>query len=417
MIIKFQNIFKAWNSNDWCLAYILFFSIIYMPLVPIGFAFWILTFWKYFEKKEYKISTGIEIYFLSYYLLLAIGLLWTSDLDTGLFKMENKLTFLLFPILFYFSRFTLSKTKILNILLFSLCFSLILHEVIAIFRSIYHIENNHWGYFKDSLFTLFMHRGYYALYLVIGSLICHSKIYDKKNKAMYIILFIFLSVGVIQTYSKAGVLSLLIFNLILLLFTVGRKKIWKTGLFISFGFISLFIILMSFDSNLINRFKQIPISTSQIKLENNNSSESNQARILMWSASIKSMKKGSILGYGTGDDIAILKEQNESNFNRKMADKEMNSHNQFFTTALQLGIPGLIILLAAFLSSWIKFFREKDILALLISFCFFSNFLIESMLERQAGVVLFCVLTLCLSLNKNHLLIKKNNNTDPMRAS
>ena len=234
---------------------------------------------------------------------------------------------------------------------------------------------------------------------------------------MYIILFIFLSVGVIQTYSKAGVLSLLIFNLILLLFTVGRKKIWKTGLFISFGFISLFIILMSFDSNLINRFKQIPISTSQIKLENNNSSESNQARILMWSASIKSMKKGSILGYGTGDDIAILKEQNESNFNRKMADKEMNSHNQFFTTALQLGIPGLIILLAAFLSSWIKFFREKDILALLISFCFFSNFLIESMLERQAGVVLFCVLTLCLSLNKNHLLIKKNNNTDPMRAS
>jgi len=354
---------------------------------------------------------------LSYYLLLAIGLLWTSDLDTGLFKMENKLTFLLFPILFYFSRFTLSKTKILNILLFSLFFSLILYEVIAIFRSIYHIENNHWGYFKDSLFTLFMHRGYYALYLVIGSLICHSKIYDKKNKAMYIILFIFLSVGVIQTYSKAGVLSLLIFNLILLLFTVGRKKIWKTGLFISFGFISLFIILMSFDSNLINRFKQIPISTSQIKLENNNSSESNQARILMWSASIKSMKKGSILGYGTGDDIAILKEQNESNFNRKMADKEMNSHNQFFTTALQLGIPGLIILLAAFLSSWIKFFREKDILALLISFCFFSNFLIESMLERQAGVVLFCVLTLCLSLNKNHLLIKKNNNTDPMRAS
>ena len=95
----------------------------------------------------------------------------------------------------------------------------------------------------------------------------------------------------------------------------------------------------------------------------------------------------------------------------------MNSHNQFFTTALQLGIPGLIILLAAFLSSWIKFFREKDILALLISFCFFSNFLIESMLERQAGVVLFCVLTLCLSLNKNHLLIKKNNNTDSMRAS
>ena len=311
-MVKLQNIFKAWNSNDWCLAYILFFSITYMPIVPIGFVLWVLTFWKHLEKKDYKIWSGIEIYFISYYLLLAIGLLWTAQLDAGFFKMENKLVFLLFPILFYFSKLTLSRTQIFNILLFSLSFSLILYELIAIFKSIYHLENNHWGYFKDSLFTLFMHRGYYALYLVIGSLICHSKIYEQKNKAIYPMLFILFSIGVLQTYSKAGVLSLVSFNLILLIYTVAKKKIWKAGVFIIIGFMSLFMLLISVDSSLKNRFKQIPISLSHVQLKNNKSSESNQARILMWSASLKSIKKGSILGYGTGDDIAILKQQNKS---------------------------------------------------------------------------------------------------------
>lgn len=415
-MVKLQNIFKAWNSNDWCLAYILFFSITYMPLVPIGFVLWILTFWKHLENKDYKIWSGIEIYFISYYLLLAIGLLWTAELDAGLFKMESKLTFLLFPILFYFSKLTLSRTKIFNILLFSLSFSLILYELIAIFKSIYHLENNHWGYFKDSLFTLFMHRGYYALYLVIGSLICHSKIYEQKNKAIYPILFILFSIGVLQTYSKAGILSLVSFNLILLLYAVAKKKIGKAGVLLLISFIGLFILLTSMDSSLKNRFKQIPISLSHVQLKNNKSSESNQARILMWSASLKSIKKGSILGYGTGDDIAILKQQNKSDLNLKMVEREMNSHNQFFTTVLQLGIPGLLALLAIFMSSWVKFFREKDLLPLLISFCFFSNFLVESMLERQSGIILFCVLTICLSLNKSHLLNKKII-TEPMRSS
>ena len=415
-MVKLQNIFKAWNSNDWYLAYILFFSITYMPLVPIGFVLWILTFWKHIEKKDYKIWAGIEIYFIAYYLLLAIGLLWTAQLDAGFFKMESKLTFLLFPILFYFSKLTLSRTQIFNILLFSLSFSLIFYELIAVFKSIYYPENNHWGYFKDSLFTLFMHRGYYALYLVIGSLICHSKIYEQKNKAIYLMLFVLFSIGVLQTYSKAGVLSLVSFNLILLLYAVAKKKIGKAGVLLLISFMSLFILLISMDSSLKNRFKQIPISLSHVQLKNNKSSESNQARILMWSASLKSIKKGSILGYGTGDDITILKQQNKSDLNLKMVEREMNSHNQFFTTGLQLGIPGLLAILAIFMSSWVKFFREKDLLALLISFCFFSNFLVESMLERQSGIILFCVLTICLSLNKNHLLNSKNT-TEPMRSS
>lgn len=391
---------KGWNPNDWCLAYILFFSILYEPLVPLGFFAWLIVLWRNIERKSYPFWSGTEFWFVLYYIGLGVGLLWTQDIDNGLFKLENKLSFLVFPLLFYFSRFSISKKSVLNILLLSICLSLVMYECIAVFKSIYHPEDNQWGYFKDSLFSLFMHRGYYAFYLVIGSLICHEHLQKNTNRLRYGLLFVFLVIGVIQTYSKAGTLSLVAFNMFLFLNYVIRKKKWKIAVSVGAGIIAFIFIFNTTDSTLKNRFKKIPTSTDQIQLKNNNSAESNQARILMWSASLKSIQKGQFHGYGTGDDITILKEQNQADHNLKMAEEGMNSHNQFLTSTLQIGIPGLFILFMFFWSACRKAFKDKDLLTILISLCFFSNFLIESFLERQAGVVLFCVLTLCLTLKR-----------------
>ena len=392
---------KGWNPNDWCLTYILFFSIIFMPLVPLGFFAWLIVLWRNTERKSYSFWSGTEFWFVLYYMALGIGLLWTQDIDAGLFKLENKLSFLIFPLLFYFSRLSISKETILNILLFSICFSLTMYQIIAISKSIYNPEDNHWGYFKDSLFSLFMHRGYYAFYLVIGSLICQTKIQRNENKLGNGILFIFLLIGTIQTHSKAGVICLLGFNTFLFLYHVISKKLWKTGAVVGMGIIALLFFFSKIDSTLKGRFQKIPISKENIQLTKNNSSESNQTRLIMWSASLKSIYKGTFWGYGTGDDIKILKEQNEMDKNLKMVEEEMNSHNQFLTTTLQIGIPGLFILLSIFIKTCRNYFLDKNLLSVLISLCFFCNFLIESFLERQAGIILFCLLTLSLSKELN----------------
>jgi O-antigen ligase len=324
-------------------------------------------------------------------------MVWTQDVEAGFFKLENKLSFLLFPLLFYFSKFSLSRSSILNILLFSAGLSLLIYEFIAIFKSIYYPENNNWGYFKDVLFSPFMHRGYYAFYLVIGSLICHYKIYQNVKKTNLRVLFLFLSCGVFQTLSKAGILTWLIFNLILLLHFIIKRGSWKLMLTLGMGIVISVFVFLNIDSSVKNRFNKVPLSLAGIELKNNNSEESNQARILMWNASILSLSKGHFFGFGTGDDISILKAQNIRDHNKVVAIKELNAHNQFFTTALQIGLPGLLILLAIFIKTWRNFFRDKHLLSLLISLCFFCNFFIESFLERQAGIILFCLLTITLS--------------------
>ena len=91
------------------------------------------------------------------------------------------------------------------------------------------------------------------------------------------------------------------------------------------------------------------------------------------------------------------KMQNAIDDNQNIATLRLNSHNQFFTTTLQVGVFGLFILIGIFFKSWWAFFRGKQLISLLISFCFFCNFLVESFLERQAGIVLFCVLLISLS--------------------
>ena len=406
-----NRFFKSLNSNDWCLTFILVFSILYPPIVPIGFMAWITTIFWCKKQKSYSFWTSMEFLFVGYYLLLIIGMAWTQNLEAGFFKLENKLSFLLFPLLFYFSKFTLNRSAILNILLISTVLSLIIYEFIAIFKSIYYPENNNWGYFKDMLFSLFMHRGYYAFYLVLGSLICHSEIYKSSKKINYTILFTFLSCGVFQTLSKAGILTWLVFNLAFMIHFITKNKNWKPTLIIGIGLMAGLFIFYKFDSSVKNRFEKIPISLKKIQLTNNNSEESNQARILMWNASILSLSKSPILGFGTGDDVSTLKAQNLRNNNKSVAMQELNSHNQFLTTTLQIGIPGLFILLGIFIKTCRNFFHDKHPLTILISLCFFCNFLIESFLERQAGIILFCLLTISLhtEFNKNELESKVEN--------
>ena len=392
-----RDFYKSLNGNDRCLIFILVFSILYPPIVPLGFLAWVISIFRYKTEKTYSFWMSMECLFVCYYLLLLIGMVWTQDVEAGFFKLENKLSFLLFPLLFYFSKFSLSRSSILNILLFSAGLSLLIYEFIAIFKSIYYPENNNWGYFKDVLFSPFMHRGYYAFYLVIGSLICHYKIYQNVKKTNLIVLFLFLSCGVFQTLSKAGILTWLIFNLILLLHFIIKRGSWKLMLTLGMGIVISVFVFLNIDSSVKNRFNKVPLSLAGIELKNNNSEESNQARILMWNASILSLSKGHFFGFGTGDDISILKAQNIRDHNKVVAIKELNAHNQFFTTALQIGLPGLLILLAIFIKTWRNFFRDKHLLSLLISLCFFCNFLIESFLERQAGIILFCLLTITLS--------------------
>jgi O-antigen ligase len=127
-----------------------------------------------------------------------------------------------------------------------------------------------------------------------------------------------------------------------------------------------------------------------MQTKNNNSVESNTARIIMWRTSIDVWKGNFLFGTGTGDYDDELTAKNLEYKNQGVAKERLNSHNQFLNSAVQLGLVGFFVLLMIFVSSY--FFSDKKLWQLLILVVFSINFLVESFLETQAGIILFVVL-------------------------
>lgn len=395
---------KNWNLNDYSLSFIILTSIIFKPLAPLGFIFWSLTIWfnkaEHPFKKNIKFHQSIELWFLIYYLLLLVGMIWTENSVFGMSKLENKLSFLVFPILFTFSKLTLSKKKIIDLFISGLLISLLIHLGIAVFKSIYYPEDNHWGYFIDSQFTVLMHRSYFSAYLVMGSMLCLYRSFKSQKIDYNVLLFSIFAIGSFQTLSKAGIVTFCVLFPSILFFSLLKWKKWKV-LISSIVFLFLgFIFIVSSDNILIQRFKKIPEAFENIKFENNASVESNTSRLLMWNTSWEVIKENSIIGTGTGDYDDALHSKNMSLGNSGVGNKHFNSHNQFLNTTVQLGILGLFVLVALFVYAIRYSYSNRLISSIIIVVCFLLNFLFESFLETQAGIVLFCVLLIALNSEK-----------------
>ena len=389
---------KSYNFNDFCLTYIVFFSIVYQAFVPIGFILWILTIWLNLNKRPINLSQqfkDVEFWFILYYLLLIIGMFWTDNQIFGLSKIENKLSFILFPILFRFSKINLNRRTIFSILLFGLFISLLFYESVGVYKSIYYPVVEHYSYLTGAKFTVFMHRGYFSLYLIIGISVCIARILNKKKLIIHLLLYAFFTLGLFQTLSKAGVLCFIVVHIIYIIHTIMNK--WKTVKKKHIVFllaVSMIAILFSIKSVIVRIDKTI-YALNHIKLEDNNSIESNQARLIMWNTSVKLIKDNFIYGTGTGDYNDELIKRNKRYQNLGVVSSELNSHNQFLNTFVQLGLIGFLVLSAIFYSYFRIAFKNRDLLIVIIGVSFLLNFLFESIIETQSGIILFCVLFIC----------------------
>ena len=396
-VIQFTN---GLHFNDWCLIFIILFSLVNLKLVPIGFILWGIGFWFNREKATLNdLFSGINKWFILYYLLLIVGMLWTDNQMFGLSKLENKLSFILFPLLFTFSKLNISKDKILDVFILGLVMSLIVNYSIAI----YHTCDFNIPLF-DSFFNVnfahFMHHSYYGHYLIIGSLITLDRLINRNNTIVFLLLFFVFSLGVIQTLSKSAILIyLLLIPLYFFweMFTKRKYSLMVLGIsfFIIFGF-----VLINTENSVSRRLNTIPISIEEFNSKDNPSIESNTARLIMWTTSLDLFQESFIAGSGTGDYDDVLYNRNMAYGNTGVAKQRLNSHNQFLNTAVQLGSLGVIALILIFVSGFKIALQCKNHLYIFLLSAFIMNFLFESFLETQAGIVLFCVLLISLISDK-----------------
>jgi O-antigen ligase len=264
-----------------------------------------------------------------------------------------------------------------------------MYETLALWRYKGQSENSWQFEFLSSRFSIFMHRSYFACYLVIGIVLLFDnilKVFTMSNLA----LICFFSIGVLQTGSKAGIVCLFVV-FIVQFFAFTKLKNTRFNWIMNFS-VLLFSIVLLTNNPIKTRFETMWSALGNIQTKNNNSVESNTARIIMWSTSIDVWKENFVFGTGTGDYDDELTKLNKKYKNNGVVKERLNSHNQFLNTSVQLGLMGLMVLLTIFYSSFM--FSEKKMWQFLILLVFFINFSVESFLETQAGIILFCTLLL-----------------------
>jgi len=395
MTVFFNNVKSKFSLADAGLSWILFFSIVYQKLVPIGFGLMLisLVFNRHAVTRR-DISTylgkGPALWFIAYYVLLFMGLLWTENLPFALSKLENKLAFVLMPVLLFFAVRKWSNVEWKQLLVYSLLFTLVMYEILALRRFMVQSQTSWQFEFLASRFSIFMHRSYFACYLVIGIVLLFENLRSTFSVFSVLLIFFF-SLGVLQTESKAGILCLIfvfVFQLARVINSKNNRLLW----ILSSSFLILISVILTTNNPIRTRFETMWSSIENSKTKNNNTVESNSARIIMWNTSVDVWKDNFLFGVGTGDYDDALTEKNRQYKNLGVASERLNAHNQFLNTGVQLGLIGVVVLFMIFLSAY--FNPTKSVWYTLILVVFFINFLVESFLETQAGIILFCILLL-----------------------
>ena len=334
------------------------------------------------------LSTGL-------YGLYVLGMLYTNNLVFGLQDLLLKLPLLLFPFLIFTINMREWSEKYTQRILQFFVLGNIITLLISVVHSWILYKETSWIYhFHYVSASWFHHPSYASMYYCFSfAIIIYLFLHYKTmiwEKITGIISLILLSAEIILLDSRAGTLTfacvLLIFMLYILFFR--RKFIPQLLACIVFlGCISL--ITYKLLPNGINRIQSSITQIQEDNADKNKPFKEKDLRLLIWDASLKVGIKHLPFGVGTGDIKEELREQYKKEDYTVPYEEKFNSHSQYLQLFVTLGIAGFIFFLTmVFLPFWTGY-KSKNILFILFGVIMGINFLVESMFEKQAGIMFF----------------------------
>jgi len=348
---------------------------------------WLLT-GEWFKTFKVAIKNPFFILGISFFLLHVTGLLYSANKHSAWFDLEVKFTLLLFPLIFFLSESL--RTNKMQYLLGIFVMGNFLASIICIGNAVYNYYEKDLNTFSYMTLSIFNHPTYFALFIcfsiaiILYQFLFSVALMNKLIKYTSIFLILFFAIFIYMLSSKAGIISFFI-TLVLLSVLALRNKANRITSIIAIFFAG-FQLWFSLAQNI--RFRTVTSSLATAE-QNIQSGESNTARVLVWETTIDILKENYLFGVGTGDikDV-LIKSYKERNMTGAIENK-LNVHDQFLETWLGQGIAGITLLLLLFLLPLIISIRNKDWLLLTFIFIVGFNFLFESMLNTQAGVVFF----------------------------
>ena len=365
------------------------FSIPLAPRIIPVLILILLIIWLYENnfKQKWKDFKGETLFLLqpSLFLLYLLGLLWSNNMNHAVSDIETKLTLLFFPVIIFTIKIRKEQMQAIKDRFIEGCSLAIV--LLFIFSSYNYYIFNDPSIFYYSSFTVHLHPSYFSLYLNFGIILVIDKIINNKLNiywtSIYILGGLLFLISIFLSSSRSGMLSL-IFTLGLGTILMISKK-WSFIMLFSFILICASFFYLSKSAKV--RFDELIDAFEAKTIEKSTTSSS--LRLWVWKMAGDIVFKNSLFGVGTGDvkDELIKKYQLEGITGA--LNNKLNAHNQYFQTAIALGIPGLLILLSCLFLPFLWALKYKNWIFLIFLLLIGFNFLSESILERQAGVIFF----------------------------
>ncbi len=358
-----------------------------------------------FQKRKLQFTkSGFILLFASFYLLHLIGMTYTQNSKAGWTDLGLKISLLLFTALFAASA-SFIQINIEKILVFFTAGCTVAGICCLIIASLNYVQVPMREQFFYMRLSWFMHPAYFSMYLNFALVflgwqrIKSDKTLNIKSAISYP-LILFITLLIVLLASKIGNITMVILILTYAILLLTKRSKLKTNLLFLFVTIIFLTSLFLYLRNSTNRFFTIKHAIEAKDIDKG-TTESTAIRKLVWQTSVTLLKENWLCGVGSGDVSDVLKSE-YSRLGITGAYKEsLNAHNQYLQTWLGLGIAGLIVLLLLIFLTMYYSIKERNHLLTFFLILVALNFLTESMLQRQAGVVFFSFFSSLLIFYKN----------------
>lgn len=379
-----------------------FFKAANILIVTIG-AIWIFDR-LIIDKLQNAFSNKFVWWFISYFILTALGILYSDNLKVAGRFLEMRILIFLFPIIM--SSFTCTKDQV-NQILKVFTVSTLLALLIGLSYSAYlYIGSGDSGFlFNDNLTILLNNKAaYFGLYVNLSIVILLFFLKENKKNYWYFSAVVLLTMFQFLLATRISILTFLLIAVIAFLYVIKSYSA-KVIALVAVCFAVIITVSVLLMPQTINRFESM-LSSFDYRFDNPNEvnhfnakevSQENwnglTIRLALWDCGLEVIKESPWVGVGTGDyDQEFRNQLEEVNFiyAKKL---DFGVHNQYLYTWISFGLIGLLVFLGSLLIPAYSAYKAKNYLFLVILAVFAISFLTETVLNRYLGIFPYAILT------------------------
>lgn len=229
-----------------------------------------------------------------------------------------------------------------------------------------------------------VHHTYIAMYLmfVIGFLysewLNHRKEMSRMVQLLFCLVVLIMLAYLVMVLSRTGIAGLVVMVFAIIAYHIFGLKEVRRGLLMLAAVAVLgtgvYFLLPDSSRRLTQTFEEM------------SEGDTSDARYLIFGSSLKGISQSLPWGVGIGDKNDVLAKIYEETGEDYAIQAQYNSHNIYLDAMLTMGIPGLLLLLAALAVPTVMAWRRRDFILMSLIFSFAFSGLFEAILNRQMGI-------------------------------